>query len=102
MSDYPGAAPYHYLSAANTNPTSVIARRCQLEQIIAINTTATIYYLKFYDKASAPTVGTDVVAFTVPIPGATGGAGVVIPFPKRVQFLNGLAFGLTGGLADSD
>jgi hypothetical protein len=97
-----GATPFHHQSAANTNPTSVLARRGKLEQVIAINTTATIYYLKFYDKASPPVVGTDSVAFMVPIPGATGGAGVVIAFPNGVEFTNGIAFALTGGILDND
>ena len=97
-----GATPFHYLSAASTNATSVLARHCRLEGVFAINTTAVVYYLKFYDKASAPTVGTDTPVFTVPVPGATGGAGVVVPFPGAVFFKNGLAFALTGALADLD
>lgn len=102
MPDSEGAQPFHYLSTASTNATSVLARRSRLEQITAINTTATIYYLKFYDKASAPTVGSDVPVFTVPIPGSVSGAGVSIPFPSGVRFRLGLAFALTGGLADND
>lgn len=102
MPDSEGAQPFHYLSAASTNATSVLARRSRLEQIIAINTTATLYYLKFFDKASAPSLGTDVPVFTVPVPASATGAGVVISFPSGVRFRLGLAFALTGGVADND
>ena len=97
-----GATPFHYLSAASTNATSVLARHCRLEGVFAINTTATVYYLKFYDKASAPTVGTDVPVLTIPVPASASGAGVVIPLPQGVKFVAGLAFALTGAAADSD
>ncbi len=97
-----GATFFHHQSAASTNATSVFTRAAKLELVIAINTTDTIYYLKFYDKASLPVPGTDSVAFVVPIPGATGGAGAVIPFPNGVQFTNGIGFALTGGIDDND
>ncbi len=107
MSEYRGSTPWgakahHYLSAADTNATLVNGGPSTLTQIIAINNSATGLYLKFYDKASVPTVGTDPIYFGVPIPGATGFAGVVIPFPHGVRFDVGLSFGLTGGLADND
>lgn len=107
MTDYRGIAPggahcYHYQSAATTNATSINTRPAMLTQIIAINTNATVYYLKFFDSSTAPNVGTDTPLFCIPIPGATGAAGVVVPFPAGVRFDNGLAFAMTGLLADSD
>jgi hypothetical protein len=100
-----GAKPRKYLSAATTNATSVLARAAKLHGMLIINTTATLYYLKFYDKASAPTVGTDVPVMTVPIPASTTGAGIAaadVGGADGVQFYLGLAFALTAGIADAD
>ena len=62
----------------------------------------TVSYLKIYDKATAPTVGTDVPVLTIPVPTHTQGAGIVIPIPNGVTFSNGIAIAVTGGVADSD
>jgi hypothetical protein len=100
-----GATPRKYLSAASTNATSVLARATKLHGILVINTTATLYYLKFYDKASAPTVGTDVPVLTIPIPASTTGAGIasaVIGGADGAQFSLGLAFACTAAMVDSD
>lgn len=101
---YTGSTQYHYLSAASTNSTNVKAAPGQVFQVVAINTTSTLYYLKFYDKATAPTCGTDTVTQTYPVPGssaATGG-GFVIPIPFGMNFANGIGFCLTGAVADND
>ena len=41
-------------------------------------------YVKFYNKATAPTVGTDTPVMTVPIPAGSA---------ANVEFTNGIAFG---------
>lgn len=94
----------HYLSAANTNATLVAAGAHNVYQIIAINTTGTIYYLKFYDKALAPTCGTDTPSLTLPVPfgQSSSGGGFVIPMPTGSRFLAGVGFCLVGGIADND
>src|SRR5574343_139784 len=97
-----GATPYKLISAATTNATSVKASAGQLYSIIAIGTTANIRYLKFYNKASAPTVGTDVPVLTIPVPGNTQGAGVAIHFTVGTVFSTGLAFAITAGVTDAD
>lgn len=107
MTEHRGSAPfgshaYHYKSAASTNATVITDRPSTLTQIIAINVNSTVYYLKFYNQAATPVVGTDTVYFMLPIPGATGAAGVVIPFPHGVRFDSGLTFALTGAIADVD
>lgn len=97
-----GATPYKLISGATTNATSVKASAGQLYSIVAIGTTANIRYLKFYNKASAPTVGTDVPVLTIPIPGNTQGAGVAIHFTVGTTFSTGIAFAITAGVADND
>lgn len=96
------ATPAKAFSAASTNATSLKASAGTIYAIVAINTTATLYYLKLYDKATAPTVGTDVPIQTYPVPANTSGAGEVIPCPVGMAFANGIAWALTGGLADAD
>jgi hypothetical protein len=74
------------ISAASTNGTSLKASAGQLFFIQATNINAAVRYLKFYNKASAPTVGTDVPVLTFAIPGNAAGAGFL------VEVTNGLAF----------
>lgn len=98
-----GFTPYKLVSAASTNATSVKASAGTLAAIVVSNVNAAMRYLKFYNKASAPTVGTDIPVFIVPIPGNTAGAGAAIPLPPQgLNFTTGIAFALTTGLADAD
>jgi hypothetical protein len=100
---YAQSAPVHYLSLATNNATLVKTGRTRIKILLPINTTSTVYYLHLYNLAVAPTCGTSAVAWTVPVPQATGaGAGAVIPIPDGLQFPLGLGFCLTGGIADND
>lgn len=98
-----GLTPHKKISAASTNATSLKASAGNVHGIYAHNTNASPRYLKLYDKASAPTVGTDTPVLTLPIPGNTAGAGFVLPLSALgVTFTNGIAYALTTGVADSD
>ena len=91
------------ISAASTNATSAKASVGQVFTIIAMNTNAAVRYLKLYNKASAPTVGTDTPVMTIPIPGNTAGAGFVLDTGGMgIAFATGIALALTTGIADSD
>lgn len=94
--------PARLVSAASTNATSVKASAGAVGFIYAVNLNAAVRYLKLYNKASAPTVGTDTPIATLPIPAATTGAGFTLPIPGGVLFSTGIAFALTTGAADSD
>jgi hypothetical protein len=87
-------------SAASTNATLVRAGAAQVFHIVATNINASIRYLKIYDKATAPTVGTDTPILTIPIP-ATGFANIPSTL-SGIYFSLGLAFAITGAAADSD
>lgn len=92
--------PYKLNSAATTNATSVSATANTLLLGYYIsNTNSSVRYVKFYNKASAPTVGTDTPVLVLAIPGS-GAANV--SFPEGVNFSTGLAFATTTGAADSD
>lgn len=97
-----GATPYKLISAASTNATSVKAQSGTVYMISAINLNAAVRYLKLYNKASAPTVGTDTPVLTLPIPGNTAGAGFNISIPQGIDFGTGIALALTTGSADAD
>ncbi|WP_159585932.1 hypothetical protein [Chelativorans xinjiangense] len=86
-------------AAASTNATSAKAAPAEMYSIIGYNAAAALRYLKLYDKASAPTVGTDTPFMTIPLPASTAFA---LDFPVPVYFKTGLAFALTTGVADAD
>lgn len=95
--------PFHLISAGTDNSTSVKGAAGQVVTVVAINTTATIYYLKFYDIASAPTCSTGVkLTFPVPANNSSTGGGFVISIPEAASFLNGIGICLVGGIADND
>lgn len=87
-------------SAATTNATSVKATAGTVWSINVTNTNAAARYLKLYNKASAPTVGTDVPVLTVPIPAL--GAYKVDGGSNGIRFGTGIALAITTGAADSD
>lgn len=97
-----GATPSVTISAASTNATSVKASAGTLYGVMLHNINAAVRYFKVYNKASAPTVGTDTPVLVFPIPGNTAGAGVVLTFSAGVALGTGIAFALTTGVANSD
>ena len=97
-----GTTPYKLISLATTNANVVKASGANLYSIVAIGLTSTVRFLKLYNKASAPTVGTDVPLMTIPIPANTQGAGISIPFSMGVNFPLGIAIAITAGSADND
>jgi hypothetical protein len=100
MSYIPAATRYRKASTANNNATLIHAGPTYVYGLTVHNVNAAVRYLKLYDKVSAPTVGTDTPAFTIPIP-ASGGA--VHWYPSvPVEFALGLGIGIVTGGADSD
>lgn len=98
-----GWTPFKVISAATTNATVVKASAGQLGGLQVFNNSGTIGYLKLYNKASAPTVGTDTPVKTLLIPANTSGAGFIVPRSQiGTQFSNGIALAITGGIADND
>jgi hypothetical protein len=97
-----GTTPYKLISTTSTNANVVKASAGNLYSIVAIGLTSTVRYLKFYNKATAPTVGTDIPVMTIPVPANTQGAGVSIPFSVGVNFPLGIALAITTGSADND
>lgn len=93
------AKTYHRLltSAATTNETSVKTDPGTIRFAQGNNLSASPRYLKFYNKASAPTVGTDTPVLTIRLPGL---AAFHINLSAYLSV--GIAYAITGALADAD
>lgn len=97
----PGTPAFRLAASTNTtNATNVKTTAGTLWNVTAINTLATVAYIKFYDETTAPTVGTDVPVFVVPL--AVSNAVTTVTFPQGLRFNNGISYAVTGGMADSD
>lgn len=101
----PALSTWHLIAAATTNATSVKGSAatvfsCQLGGI------AGPAFLKIYNKATAPTVGTDTPVKTLIIPVAStaaNGAGSNISFgPGGLTLATGFAAAVTGVITDAD
>jgi hypothetical protein len=97
-----GWTPFQLISAATTNATSLKASPGAIGSIICGNVGATQAFLKLYNKASAPTVGSDTPVHTIIIPGNTTGAGFSYPIPAGLAFSTGIAFAITGAMTVAD
>jgi hypothetical protein len=94
------------VSAATTNATSCKAAAGNLYGYDLINTTTTLYYLRLYNLATAPTCSSATGFIrSIPSPPASsaGSAGGVIrQFVIPVHYGTGIAFCLTSGSGSTD
>lgn len=88
-----GWIPYQLVAAASTNATNVKATAGVVGYIVANNVNAAVRYLKLYNKATAPTIGTDTPVMTIALP---AGTVTVVPVPVGgIVFNTGIGFGTT-------
>lgn len=71
----------------------------QLYAFYFANAASSVRFVKFYNKATAPTVGTDTPVLTFQLPANSGG---VLPIPPGAAFSSGIGIGGTNLVADSD
>lgn len=95
----PNATSRLLSSAATTNGTSVKASAGNIFKIVGNNTAITKRYLKLYNKASAPTVGTDTPFQTFAL---LASSAFDISFTTGMYFSTGIAYAITGAAADAD
>ena len=95
----PNATSRIVSAAASTNGTSAKAAAGDIFAIQGYNAAATVRYLKIYNKASAPTVGTDVPVKTIAL---APSSAFNLSFPVGYYCSAGIAYALTTGSADSD
>lgn len=86
-------------AAATTNATSAKGSAGRLYSIQGYNAAAAIRYLKLYNKATAPTVGTDTPVKTIALP---AGAAFALDWPIGYSFATGIAYALTALGTDAD
>lgn len=94
----PNAVARLMSSAATTNATSAKATAGDVFSINGNNASAGVIYLKLYNKATAPTVGTDTPFLTLALKAS-------LPFEFSFPSLymgTGIAYALTTGAADAD
>ena len=87
------------IAAGTTNATSVKASAGRVYGWSYSNTAASARYVKLYNKASAPTVGTDTPVMLIAIPAGQSVTQFVGP---GVSFATGIALATTTGYADAD
>lgn len=85
-------------SVVGTNATVAKSRSGFVTSVTAFNSAATVRYLKLYDKATAPTVGTDIPVLVYAIP-ATSSINLDL---EGQRFSNGISYALTTGALDTD
>jgi hypothetical protein len=92
--------PFKLNSAATTNATLFKAGKCFVDNFACSNIGGAAAFVKVYDKASAPTVGTDVPVLTIPLAaaGVFNGGGAQLGW----MFSLGFAVAITNLAADTD
>lgn len=94
-----GGSLYNLVAAATTNAANVKASAGKVHGLHCANIAAYGVYVKLYDKASSPTVGTDtpVATFTVPAGGSLSFAPTV-----GLNFSTGISVAITKDSATAD
>lgn len=96
----PAPSTYRVLSAAaTTNGANIKGSAGTVKGIQGFNAKASAVYLKLYNKASSPTVGTDTPVKTIYLPAS---AAFAFDFGTGVAFATGIGIALTGAGADAD
>jgi hypothetical protein len=99
------ATPYILNSLAGTNGALIATGSSGLHAFYATNIGATVAFVKLYNKATAPTVGTDVPAMIITVPaavaGVPGSAQITTGFIGH-RFPLGLGIAITGAVGDAD
>lgn len=99
-----GGVKNHRIISANTDNAALV--KSTTGQVLGwyiTNINAAIAYVKLYNKATAPTVGTDTPVLTIPVPGNTAGSGCTVFIPTGVdEFSNGIGIGIVTGVADNN
>lgn len=97
-----GCSTFRVFSAANTDGILVKSTGGRLFGFIISNSNAADRFIKLYDKATAPTVGTDTPKITFTISGDASESGVRdFHFPEGIEFENGIGLGITTAVADN-
>lgn len=89
----------HFVAAATDNATSLKGSAGQVYGVEIFNNAAYPVYLKFVNKATAPTCGTDT---NVKVLGVQAGTHVNFAQPEGLAFGTGIAYCLVKGITNAD
>ena len=96
----PSGSAISVASVSGLNASIQKSSAGNLHEITASNPTATACFLKFFNKASSPTMGTDVPVLIIPVP---AGAFVAYEFGAiGKRFTSGIAMAITANAAALD
>ena len=100
----PTGTTYNVVTAASTNSAVVKATAGTLYEITISNPTATAAYVKLYNKATAPTVGTDVPVMTISVPATSATTmPIALTFGQvGKRFATGIGIACTAAAAATD
>jgi len=96
----PTGTAYSVTTAASTNAAVVKGSAGSLYDLTLSNPTATAAYVKLYNKATAPTVGTDVPVLTIPVPASSCIPVTLGAIGKR--FATGIGIAVTAAAVATD
>lgn len=96
-----GLSTYYLSAAASTNATSVKASAGRVYKIRAFNDGVSAVFLKMYNMATVPTVGTSTVFDKFEIPAGSAGGGFIDDTGLGQAYSDGIAFAITSGFADN-
>ena len=105
--DQTGASKCGITSAASTNSTSCKGSAGRVMGIWVLNTTTTVYYLRLYESAAAPTCSSAtgfIQSYPIPPAAAAGQTGgFMMPFgPAGLAYATGIGYCITGGSSSTD
>jgi hypothetical protein len=78
---------------ATTNANLINNIKSRVSTMVLNNASAAAKWVRLYDKATAPTPGTDTPIIIINIPASST---VVVPPSLDLQFVNGLGIAITG------
>ena len=87
------------LATASTNATTVKASAGRMLGFVLTNTTASAKFVKFYNKGSAPTVGTDIPIATIGVP---PNGTLTFALEGGMAFSLGVSYAITGASPTND
>lgn len=94
------ASAFNVVTTASTNLSAQVATASNLFELTVSNPTATAVFVKVYNKASAPTLASDVPVMTIPVP---AGSIQELNFGTTgKRFASGIALAVTAAAASTD
>lgn len=97
-----GLSTFYISAGASTNLNVVKAAPAKLFKVKGFLNSSTPIWLKSFNKATAPVLGTDTVFDKWMLIGGANGAGFIDDIELGQGYTVGLSFALTANFADSD